>query len=346
MKTFLMALLMVLLAPSLVASQDCIDYGDYIHWVGGVDTPGEAWGVAVAGSHAYVADEYSGLQVVDVSDPESPSLVSNFPTMAATRQVAVADGFAYAALGDGYGYNGLEVIEVSDPAWLIHMGAVETPGVARDIVVDDDHVYAVYGEYGLRVIDVSEPTTPAVVGAWETGADATGVAVFGSNAYVTLSNGTWCVIDVSLPSSPTLVGSVSNIGSTRDVAFDGEWVYVARGGYGLQIAWPQCDEIVSVYDRDGVIPISPLSLTAYPNPFNPQTTISFLLERSERAKVGVYELTGRRVAVLADRTFTAGEHSLLWNGRDVTGRSMPSGTYLVRLETESRIESRKLMLIR
>jgi hypothetical protein len=70
-----------------------------------------------------------------------------------------------------------------------------------------------------------------------------------------------------------------------------------------------------------------------PNPFNPQTTITFSLEKDERTKVSVYELTGKRVAVLADRTFTAGEHSLLWSGRDSHGHSMPSGTYIVRLES-------------
>ena len=49
--------------------------------------------------------------------------------------------------------------------------------------------------------------------------------------------------------------------------------------------------------------------------------------------------------LVADRTFSGGEHLLLRNGRDVAGRSMPSGTNLVRLETESAVRARKLMLI-
>ena len=85
---------------------------------------------------------------------------------------------------------------------------------------------------------------------------------------------------------------------------------------------------------------------AYPNPFNPQTTVSFSLERDEWAEVGVYELTGRLVAVLDDRTFAAGTHSLIWRGCDSSGRAMPSGTYVVRLETESGVEARKVSLIR
>ena len=84
----------------------------------------------------------------------------------------------------------------------------------------------------------------------------------------------------------------------------------------------------------------------YPNPFNPQTTITFSLERDEWAAVSVFELTGRRVALLTDRTFDAGTHSLTWSGRDEAGRSMPSGTYIVRLETESNVQARKVMLLR
>lgn len=46
-----------------IAAAECIDYGDYLHWAGSVDTPNFAYGVAVSGTHAYVANSSSGLQV-------------------------------------------------------------------------------------------------------------------------------------------------------------------------------------------------------------------------------------------------------------------------------------------
>jgi hypothetical protein len=46
------------------ARADCIDYGDYLHLDGGVDTPGYARGVAVSDSHLYIADDDAGLQVL------------------------------------------------------------------------------------------------------------------------------------------------------------------------------------------------------------------------------------------------------------------------------------------
>ena len=55
------------------AGAQCIDYGDYLHWVGSVDT-WHAYDVAVSGTYAYVADEsgQTGLQVIDISDPQNP----------------------------------------------------------------------------------------------------------------------------------------------------------------------------------------------------------------------------------------------------------------------------------
>jgi len=51
-------------------------------------------------------------------------------------------------------------------------------------------------------------------------------------------------------------------------------------------------------------------------------------------------------SVLADRSYDAGDHSVVWIGEDVTGRAVPSGTYVVRRSAESGREARKVMLIR
>ena len=84
----------------------------------------------------------------------------------------------------------------------------------------------------------------------------------------------------------------------------------------------------------------------YPNPFNPQTTIKFSLGRPQRARVAVYDLTGQLLGVLADRRYDTGDHSVFWNGRDAEGRALPSGTYIVRLNTETTRQARKVMLLR
>jgi trimeric autotransporter adhesin len=85
---------------------------------------------------------------------------------------------------------------------------------------------------------------------------------------------------------------------------------------------------------------------AHPNPFNPEVTISFTLVRGGRVDLAVYDPTGRRVATLADRPYAAGEHDVSWEGRDASGRAAASGAYLVRLETETAVDSAKIVLVR
>ena len=92
-------------------------------------------------------------------------------------------------------------------------------------------------------------------------------------------------------------------------------------------------------------PDSRMYLSVHPSPLS-RATISFSLERSGWTEVGVYDLVGKRLNVLASREHTAGEHTLTWNGRDSQDQALPAGTYFIRLATESSVAARKVMLIK
>jgi hypothetical protein len=83
-----------------------------------------------------------------------------------------------------------------------------------------------------------------------------------------------------------------------------------------------------------------------PNPFNPMTTVSFSLDKRQNATVTVYDIAGRKVDVLADGEFQAGEHQLVWHGKDLSGREVSSGSYIVRLESSEGADSRTISLVR
>jgi hypothetical protein len=75
----------------------------------------------------------------------------------------------------------------------------------------------------------------------------------------------------------------------------------------------------------------PVLLDAYPNPFNPQTSITVQALRDGKVSLEVVDLRGRRVRSLWRGTLAAGEvRSAVWDGTDRTGRAMPSGTYFLR----------------
>jgi hypothetical protein len=97
---------------------------------------------------------------------------------------------------------------------------------------------------------------------------------------------------------------------------------------------------------DEAAPSSRILLPNFPNPFNPQTSISFRLDRPRSVRISVSSLSGQQIAVLTDQQYGAGMHSVAWNGKDGLGRAVASGTYLVRLEAEAAVEMQKIMLVR
>lgn len=80
---------------------------------------------------------------------------------------------------------------------------------------------------------------------------------------------------------------------------------------------------------------------AYPNPFNPATTITYQLQRDSRMTLEVFDMLGRRVRILIDQEQSAGLHRISF---DATG--LASGSYFVCLTAEGRTQIQKLMLVR
>jgi hypothetical protein len=87
-----------------------------------------------------------------------------------------------------------------------------------------------------------------------------------------------------------------------------------------------------------------LSVDAYPNPFNPRTTIAYELPVAGRLQMAVYDLRGRLVHMLLDRESAAGTGSVDWDGRDRAGRALAGGTYLLRTTVAGHEAVRKLTL--
>lgn len=79
----------------------------------------------------------------------------------------------------------------------------------------------------------------------------------------------------------------------------------------------------------------------YPNPFNPATNIVFHLPEERQVRLGIYNIVGQQIALLADDVMGSGDHAISWNATD-----HPSGIYIVQLETGNRIYTRKITLIK
>lgn len=101
------------------------------------------------------------------------------------------------------------------------------------------------------------------------------------------------------------------------------------------------DQTTGVVEQKIEIPTEFALLQNYPNPFNPATVIRFALPQAAEVKLEVYDLAGRRVALLLDGRKPAGYHQIEFRATE-----LPSAVYFYRLSTEGITAIKKLMLLR
>jgi hypothetical protein len=84
----------------------------------------------------------------------------------------------------------------------------------------------------------------------------------------------------------------------------------------------------------------------YPNPFNPATTIGYYLPSECPVLLEIFDVSGKRIAIVVDKIEEAGHHEIEWNGRDLGGDHASSGIYFYRLKAGKKTISRKMVLLR
>ena len=93
------------------------------------------------------------------------------------------------------------------------------------------------------------------------------------------------------------------------------------------------------------------TVVAYPNPFNPSTTIRYSIPPCESMQATtviakIYDISGKLIATLVDKKQTAGWYDIQWNGTDQNGKEVPGGFYLSRINVGSEVRTNKLILLK
>ena len=97
----------------------------------------------------------------------------------------------------------------------------------------------------------------------------------------------------------------------------------------------------------GVTGVPALELTPnHPNPFNPRTSIRYVLPSPGPVRISVYDIKGRLVKILVDEPRPSGSHLVQWNGLNQSGSAVASGIYIFRLESQGQVRTRKAVLLK
>jgi len=148
-----------------------------------------------------------------------------------------------------------------------------------------------------------------------------------------------------MPDSTTVVDTLSYGEQTVDVSY-------GRYPDGSDI-WQQMNPTPGTSNTEELftmdsnsIPNSFRLYPAYPNPFNPETTISYDLPENTFLDITIYDMMGKKVRTIVNALQNPGYKSVLWNAKDEYGRAVSAGIYLYKIQTNNYSETKKIILVK
>ncbi len=191
----------------------------------------EAFEVIIRDDLAYVCDGFSGLRVINVSDPANPDPIGHWDSPGNNLGLNIENNLAFLADGP----SGLHIVDIGEPGNIDSLGSIDTEAFARRVCVRDGHAYVVDYSGGLYIFDVSEPSNPFLVSQTPTGGDARDIQLRSSLAYISASAGGMRIFRIADPENPNEVGAVDTPGNSIGITLNQHYAYVADWNEGIRI---------------------------------------------------------------------------------------------------------------
>ncbi|MFZ5434364.1 MAG: T9SS type A sorting domain-containing protein [Calditrichota bacterium] len=217
--------------------------------------PHSAIDVCIRDTLAYVANDFSVMWIMDISNPSTPQYVGKCPVPELFEgirgaRLTVDENYAYVTARG----RGLFIVDVSDPSVPTQIIQYSATGSDTywDVAVRNGYAYLAVDGGILRIVNVSDPAAPQPVGLCNIAGQVSTVALAGDYAYVASSWGL-TIADISDPELPTVIGAVQTNRGVG-IAVNEPYAYMTDGDSGLviiDISDPTAPEVVGSYPTPG-----------------------------------------------------------------------------------------------
>lgn len=172
--------------------------------------------IVLRGHYAFVTVQNGGLQIVDLSNPSSPTVVARWPETGGTFPgLSLSGNFAFLTSAGG-----LQVLDISTVTQPVAVGLTSVPGQLTSVAVAGDYAYVAAGSSGLQILSITNRAAPVLIATVDTAGFALALELFGHFVVVADDLGGTTIIDVSDPANPVLVHAVDAGSPPANDAFE------------------------------------------------------------------------------------------------------------------------------
>jgi hypothetical protein len=183
---------------------------------------------------AYISGYYlpvGEFQIIDISNPTFPTVVSRCTTPGWNNGVWVDNPFGYAFVADDW--EGLQIININNPTNPYRDSTILGADYAMDVYIDSNFAYVADLRAGLKIIDIDNPAIPYQIGQYDTMGqryDMWSAVAKDSFAYIgaPIPYVKFGVLNINPPSQPTLIGISQIFNGAEDMVIRDSFVYIAE----------------------------------------------------------------------------------------------------------------------
>jgi len=304
--------------------------------------------------------ESPGWRIFDLTqDPTEPKLLASGGTSG--HDAAVIDGRFY----DFHARDGTHIYDFSDPANPQLLTSITDPSIQyhhSGWTTEDGNYLFICDELAndpqpdVIVYDIRDLDNPQRVGEFsDPNATVHNLVIIGEYAFASYYSAGFRVFDISDPTDPQLAAEFDTAPEADGENLAGAWgvypfalsgnVYVSDRSNGLYIFRIE-GFTTSVEEKPPQVPAEIVLHGNYPNPFNPETKVSYMLPTTATVKITIYNTLGQLVRTLVNEEQVAGAHTARWDGTNDAGHQVPSGIYFYQLTAGDFTQTRRMLLLR
>ncbi|HNX00557.1 MAG TPA: FlgD immunoglobulin-like domain containing protein [Candidatus Cloacimonadota bacterium] len=297
----------------------------------------------IDGNYAYLQSS-NKITVLDIHVISDPQVIGGIEVTDHTMiGLKIHNGIAYAVTDIG----GVIAYHISNASDFNLISSFINPVEQIDIrgfEISGNVGYLAAREEGIQVLDLSDPTNITLLQTIQMSSNEsiTPIAIashylfFGDN-----SRNTIYTYDITIPTQPVYVASFPWNCRASKLVSHGNLLYATNGRSIEVLSFPWLTA-----NHDDMQTKTLLDSNNYPNPFNPETTITFSIPRQTDVKLEIYNIRGQRVKTLVSGFISRGSHQVKWDGKDQKGNSMGSGVYFYRITTPEGKVTKKMLLLK